>query len=249
MLNTLDMLKKGTSILAQRARGASRLLESFVGANTRLRVQRDDAFVLWDDVLLTADDDDALPPPEWLRRTLCCASWEATQNAARGSVCVAVVDPSPTTDVDSAGRYDVRADGALTRSWAPRLGLRLLPVKASVGKVPATGAIVVPERPLTPELITAPVTVPRPRGKLFDPNASDADTALSVSPRVLARRGSDTPASPVVPVILANKRGGKRPMSGGGPRKPPISVLAAAKEKEEPVRVVRLLARGEKLDP
>ncbi|KZW03208.1 hypothetical protein EXIGLDRAFT_725668 [Exidia glandulosa HHB12029] len=243
VLNTLDLLKKGTSLLAQRARGASRLLESFVGSNTRLRVQRDDAFLLWDDVLLTADDADALPPPEWLRRTLCCACWETTHNSARGSVLVAVVDSSPTTDVESAGRFDVRADGTLVKSWVPRVGLRILPVKGS--SAPPTGRVaagnMVPEKPLTPEPISAPVTVPRVRGKLFDPNASDSDAAHPTSPRrVIA------PSSPMA--ILANsKRGGKRPGSGGhgGPPRKPMNVVAV----KEPVRVVRLLARGEKLDP
>ncbi|KAI9462111.1 hypothetical protein HD554DRAFT_2176087 [Boletus coccyginus] len=43
-LNTLDLLKKGTSSLAQRACSASRILEARVGTNSRIRVQRDDAF-------------------------------------------------------------------------------------------------------------------------------------------------------------------------------------------------------------
>ncbi|CDO76532.1 hypothetical protein BN946_scf184399.g2 [Trametes cinnabarina] len=47
-LNTLDLLKKGTSALAQRARAASRILEAQVGANPRIRVQQDAAFVPWD---------------------------------------------------------------------------------------------------------------------------------------------------------------------------------------------------------
>ncbi|KAJ3494832.1 hypothetical protein NLJ89_g10728 [Agrocybe chaxingu] len=49
-LNTLDLLKKGTSSLAQKARAASRILEAQVGTNPRIRVQRDDAFVLWDKI-------------------------------------------------------------------------------------------------------------------------------------------------------------------------------------------------------
>lgn len=243
VLNTLDLLKKGASVLAQRARAASRLLESFVGSDTRLRVQRDEAYVLWDDILVSGSDQDLLPPPEWLRRTLCCASWEAAHNA-RGSAVIAVADPSPPSDIDSAGRFDVRADGALVRAWVSRVGLRMVGVKPSAGR-PNNA---VPEA-LAPEPISAPVTVPRIRGKLFDPNASDADAPPS--PKIFMRRPSDTPAPPppVVPVIL-NRRGGggggaKRPPVGAGPRKP----AAPAKEKSEPVRVVRLLSRGEKLDP
>ncbi|KAF5361228.1 hypothetical protein D9757_013219 [Collybiopsis confluens] len=98
-LNTLDLLKKGTTSLAQRARAASRFLESQVGNNPRIRVQRDDAFVPWDEIAFlpdsakasdaAADDDDkhndkdkpskvisTAPSPEWVRRIICCARWE-----------------------------------------------------------------------------------------------------------------------------------------------------------------------------
>ena len=49
-LNTLDILKKGTTPLAQRACAASRILEAQVGMNPRIIVQRDDAFVLWNEI-------------------------------------------------------------------------------------------------------------------------------------------------------------------------------------------------------
>ena len=38
-LNTLDLLKKGTSALAHRARAASRILEAQVGTNPRIRIK------------------------------------------------------------------------------------------------------------------------------------------------------------------------------------------------------------------
>ena len=77
MLNTLDLLKKGTSSLAQRARAASRILEAQVGTNPRVRVQRDEAFVYWDKIASTSQDTGTpLPSPEWVRRTVCCAKWE-----------------------------------------------------------------------------------------------------------------------------------------------------------------------------
>ena len=77
-LNTLDLLKKGTTVLAQRARAASRILEAQVGTNPRIRVQRDDAFVLWDDIPFVDQAAAAagLASPEWVRRTICCARWE-----------------------------------------------------------------------------------------------------------------------------------------------------------------------------
>ena len=79
------MLKKGSSSLAQRARAASRILEQQVGTNDRIRVQRDDAFVAWDDIEFKADPANSVDAkgssqtPEWLRRTICCAKWELVQ--------------------------------------------------------------------------------------------------------------------------------------------------------------------------
>ncbi|KAJ3767381.1 hypothetical protein FB446DRAFT_333080 [Lentinula raphanica] len=86
-LNTLDLLKKGTNSLAQRARAASRILEAQVGNNPRIRVQRDEAFILWDsiDFQLGSDSPDTKNTPqtcpEWVRRTICCARWEV-ENAS-----------------------------------------------------------------------------------------------------------------------------------------------------------------------
>ena len=54
VLNTLDLLKKGTSPIAIHARAASRFLESQVGANPRIRVQRDEEFIPWDFLYDTA---------------------------------------------------------------------------------------------------------------------------------------------------------------------------------------------------
>lgn len=58
-LNTLDLLKKGTSSLAQRARAASRILEAQVGTNPRIRVQQDDAFVYWDKIAFNNNSNNA----------------------------------------------------------------------------------------------------------------------------------------------------------------------------------------------
>ncbi|KAF8626621.1 hypothetical protein AX15_004780 [Amanita polypyramis BW_CC] len=111
-LNTLDLLKKGTTSLAQRARAASRILESQVGTNKRIRVQRDEAFVYWDKIafvpvaeqdqtgpgngsgnengndaatkLSVSPNQHSIPPPspEWVRRTVCCAKWETENSLA-----------------------------------------------------------------------------------------------------------------------------------------------------------------------
>ncbi|KAF8335357.1 uncharacterized protein EI90DRAFT_321232 [Cantharellus anzutake] len=49
-LNTLDLLKKGGSTIAIHARAASRFLEAQVGTNPRIRVQGDEQFIPWDDL-------------------------------------------------------------------------------------------------------------------------------------------------------------------------------------------------------
>ncbi|KAF8581158.1 hypothetical protein K439DRAFT_1662417 [Ramaria rubella] len=117
-LNTLDLLKKGSTPLAQRARAASRILESQVGTNPRIRVQRDDAFVLWGEIPfqnLMSDEFPALgnnklgsghipsgmaPPPEWLRRTICCARWEMVNAISDLNVGL----PAPSAAFDALSR-------------------------------------------------------------------------------------------------------------------------------------------------
>ncbi|KAG9044805.1 hypothetical protein FS837_007516 [Tulasnella sp. UAMH 9824] len=49
-LNTLDLLKKGTSRTAVQARHASRLLEAQVGTNPRILVQQDHGYIPWEEV-------------------------------------------------------------------------------------------------------------------------------------------------------------------------------------------------------
>ncbi|KAI0291948.1 hypothetical protein B0F90DRAFT_304904 [Multifurca ochricompacta] len=112
-LNTLDLLKKGSTPLAQRARTASRVLESQVGTNPRVRVQQDSAFVLRDKIAFHNEDDSddsahptnspplskstlSSPSPEWVRRTICCAQCE-TDNAdtARPRVVLATLAGQP----------------------------------------------------------------------------------------------------------------------------------------------------------
>lgn len=212
------MLKKGSSLLAQRARAASRLLESFVGAGTRLRVQRDEAFVLWDDMPFNDPNADLLPEPEWLRRTLCCARWETTQSSS--AVLVAVAEPADATETG-------RADGVLVKAWLPRVGLKPFEVRATPGNVAAAAAETKAAATVVERERDA-VVIPRVRGKLFDPKNDDAYYTDQQPPSPRAVR-----SKPIVP------------------RKAGPAGLHAKREKEtaEPVKVVRLLARGEKLDP
>ncbi|KAH9899702.1 hypothetical protein C8Q73DRAFT_816861 [Cubamyces lactineus] len=155
-LNTLDLLKKGTGVLAQRARAASCILEAQVGTNPHICVQQDDAFVPWDSI--TFDDQTAgtqNTSPEWVRRTICC-SWEAEhaaeelndQKVVRPCVVLAVLSPSADVHTEPANaapisaspvplpapqpnRYECRLSGALVARWASKAGIEVLEVSSA----------------------------------------------------------------------------------------------------------------------
>lgn len=140
-LNTLDVLKSGTSHVAARSRAASRLLEEEVGANPRIRVQRDDAFIPWDTIAAKSASGVGSVPnqpdarwkvegagaPEWMKRMLCCAKWEAgTGNPDNKRVVFALVDAKDTT---TSGRHEPLVDGELVREWSAKLGLEVMEVE------------------------------------------------------------------------------------------------------------------------
>ncbi|KAN0114211.1 hypothetical protein V8E52_007009 [Russula decolorans] len=239
-LNTLDLLKKGSTPLAQRARTASRVLESQVGTNPRVRVQQDAAFVLWDkinfdeDTTTTTTSDananantsvpsSASPSPEWVRRTICCAQWETEH-----------------------------ADTALPRVVLAALAQQP-PQQSSDDLTP------------TPAQAASPVPLPAPHhgqqhrheprvtGSLVTYWARRAHLAvLEVPPSA----GSDDRVSPEDRRPAHNHhnhhhhrgRGGGRGGGGGMVERPP-AVKAMMDVVAQPSRVVRVLARGEKLDP
>lgn len=66
--------------LAARARGASRLLESQVGANARIRVQRDADFIPV--TLNKSSPEEKEIMPAWVNSTLSCVAWEVQAAAA-----------------------------------------------------------------------------------------------------------------------------------------------------------------------
>ncbi|KAF7361095.1 hypothetical protein MSAN_01140700 [Mycena sanguinolenta] len=147
-LNTLDLLKKGSSALAQRARAASRVLEAQVGVNARVRVQRDDAYVLWDAirfadpigvedatkkkgeegnaVLALSDDPDNVP--EWVRRTVCCARYEVDNAAAA----------SPTTTTTTTAAASVPAPAGAP-SASPAVVLAVLAPSPDIARPLSAG--------------------------------------------------------------------------------------------------------------
>ncbi|KXN84653.1 hypothetical protein AN958_12031 [Leucoagaricus sp. SymC.cos] len=223
-LNTLDLLKKGTSPLAQRARAASRILEAQVGTNPRIRVQRDDAFVLWDQITMkdasSADEADfkAAPSPEWVRRTICCTRWEI-QNAnttinPAGTLKLADSNdtsmapvPLPAPSVPHANKFEARSSGVLVAKWAEKAGIETLPVEPTL---PGRGAGAGGDEDERPK---------RNHHSHHGPKG---------------RRSSNTD-HPHAPKACLVER--------------PPAVMAMMEMVSQPSRVVRVLARGEKLEP
>ncbi|KAI0247530.1 hypothetical protein BJV78DRAFT_908874 [Lactifluus subvellereus] len=241
-LNTLDLLKKGSTPLAQRARTASRVLESQVGTNPRVRVQQDDAFILWDKI--TFDEDpltsgtnatsmpsSTSPSPEWVRRTICCAQWETEHaDAARPRVVLATLAPPQSSSAAAAPAGDASQQQSEPATTSP------VPLPA-------------------PHLAQQHRHEPRVTGTLVTHWARRARLAvLEVPPFLAATAAADDRASPEDRRSAHHHhhhnnhhhRGRGR---GGGMVERPPAVKAMMEMVAQPTRVVRVLARGEKLDP
>ena len=240
-MNTLDLLKKGTTPLSQRARAASRVLEAQVGSNPRIRVQQDDAFVSWDAISFNSSPQNPLMgSPEWLRRTICCACWEAGYQS--------VQEPSP----DAADQR---------RNPNPKLVFAVIAQNSE----PVTLA------PKNPSLVESPVPLPTPHVNKFEPRTTGTLAAywatraglnvLEVKPlqedTYNSRKREELDAAfrnrKITPhqANSKNRNGGAPPVLRGGKglvERPP-AVKAMMDVVSQPSRVVRVLARGEKLEP
>lgn len=244
-LNTLDLLKKGTSSLAQKARAASRILEAQVGTNARIRVQRDDAFVLWDQILFK-DDDIPNSCPEWVRRIICCARWE-TENPERE---LTRPEQQIVKNMKNLKQDPVKVVLAIL-SAAPNLSPQPVSLKLADMAISA-------ETPLAPVPLPAPA-VPhanrfeaRSTGALVIPWASKAGIELLEVEPALPGRGDeeDRPKRGGHPQAARGRRtsGGEHRAKPGLVERPP-AVMAMMEMVSQPSKVVRVLARGEKLDP
>lgn len=259
-LNTLDLLKKGTSPLAQRARAASRILEAQVGTNPRIRVQRDDAFVLWDQIPMkeTLSDDEAdskaAPSPEWVRRTICCAHWE-------------VDNADVTIHSDGNGRP---ADGTVEKgNGNKKYKVVLAVLSGSPNLSPPNHALKLAD---SNETSMAPVPLPAPsvpHGNKFEARSSGVLVAkwaekagietLPVEPTLPGRGGGpggDEDERPKRTHHSHHGPKGRRSSNTDHPHAPkaclverPPAVMAMMEMVSQPSRVVRVLARGEKLEP
>ncbi|KAH7925741.1 hypothetical protein BV22DRAFT_1104772 [Leucogyrophana mollusca] len=258
-LNTLDLLKKGTSPLAQRARAASRILEAQVGTNPRIRVQRDDAFVPWDRIdFKDAPSDDERDKaisslhlsssPEWVRRMICCARWEVDNAAStldadgankKLKVVLAVLSPSaaqmtsqlPTTKTgDSVSEISspvpLPVPHAHTHKHEPRSSGLL------IGHWGSRAGIQLFEVDATP--MASPPPAPHSANVRGPDDDERGKRQIGKGRRNSNSRG--TSGSPAA-------------VRGTGLVERPPAVMQMMEMVAQPTKVVRVLARGEKLEP
>ncbi|KAG6872272.1 hypothetical protein C0995_011371 [Termitomyces sp. Mi166 len=269
-LNTLDLLKKGTSHLAQRARAASRVLEAQVGTNPRIRVQQDDAFVLWDKIEFS--DNAAANPapstsPEWVRRTICCAQWEV-EAASKNS------NSDNEKDKDAFEEGEGQSQEKNEQKTKEKTTTRKV-ILAVLGSAPdPSTSLSLNEPSSTPAPIT-PVPLPAPHvhinkheprssGQLVAQWAARANIKLlSIEPSVHSDEeghghghGHGAKSKRRRPSDAHGHSGkahhghghGYSQVQGALVERPP-AVMAMMEVVAQPSRTVRVLARGEKLDP
>lgn len=194
-------------------------------------MQRDDAYVSWEDIAFKATPapNPLMGTPEWLRRTISCARWEAVRDGESRKVVFAVVAqaaPASTATNDStaaspvplptphANKFEPRTTGTLVAYWAARAGVDLYEVQPM-----------------------ADVAEHANNGRRSD----EEDGAARAKKHHPAGRGRG-----------GYHGGGDRnthgPLTRGLVERPP-AVMAMMEMVAQPSRVVRVLARGEKLDP
>jgi hypothetical protein len=217
------------------------VLEAQVGTNPRIRVQQDDAFVSWEAISFNTNAPNPLMgSPEWLRRTICCACWEAGRPAAQAT--------SP-----DAGNEPWSANSKL------------------VFAVIAQNSEPVTLAPKNPPVVESPVPLPTPHVNKFEPRTTGTLAAywatragldvLEVRPLHEDTHGNRKHEDPDGPFRNRkhtphqahgkNRNGGAPPVlrSGKGLVERPPAVKAMMDVVSQPSRVVRVLARGEKLEP
>ena len=217
------------------------MLEAQVGTNPRIRVQQDDDFVSWEAISFNASAPNPLMgSPEWLRRTICCASWEAKHPA--------VQETSPGTEVEF-------------QNASSKL----------VFAVIARGSETVTLAPKKPSTADSPVPLPTPHVNKFEPRttgtlagywaARAGLNVLEIQPLhedTHGNRKHEQPdGAPRHRKNISQQANGKNRNSGAPPvlrsgkglvERPP-AVKAMMDAVSQPTRVVRVLARGEKLEP
>lgn len=152
-LRILDLAKKGTSILAVRARAASRFLEEQVGINQHVKLQEDRAHIPWADVPIsltnvkpavgdaanTGETQDSINidvfqvrknAPQWVQSILGSVAWEVQEYADK-KVVLAVMDSltaSGEATTDAQMRLEQKTNGESVLSCALRLKVPFIKV-------------------------------------------------------------------------------------------------------------------------
>ncbi|KAH7912114.1 hypothetical protein BJ138DRAFT_837176 [Hygrophoropsis aurantiaca] len=257
-LNTLDLLKKGTSPLAQRARAASRILEAQVGTNPRIRVQRDDAFVPWDKIDFKdapSDDerDKTISPlhlsssPEWVRRMICCARWEVDNAATtleftdgkKPKVILAVLSPA-------AAQMASQLPAAKTSDSVAEL--------SSPVPLPAPHTHTHKHEPRSSGILIGHWAA-RANIDLFEVDATPITSSPSSPQQVNVRtpdddeRGKRQTGRGRRNSNPRGNSGSPAAVRGTGLVERPPAVMQMMEMVSQPTKVVRVLARGEKLEP
>ena len=218
-----------------------------MGTNPRIRVQRDDAFVPWDriefkDVLNDDKDRPASQPlhlsgsPEWVRRMICCARWEVDHAAEtlaptgdKLKVVLAVLSPSAApaqagrteTSPEVSSPVPLPAPSPHAHKYEPRSAGLL------IGHWGARAGITLLE--LEPS--SAPFTSP----------SSSHARVPDEDDRGKRQSGRGRRNSHVAPSLPTTR--------GTGLVERPPAVMQMMEVVSQPSKVVRVLARGEKLEP
>lgn len=246
--------------MAQRARAASRILEAQVGVNNRIKVQRDDAYVPWDEIPfkdMEASISDLKAPnattPEWLRRTICCARWEydnankaeteasekesGAASAPPGLIFAVCLEPAQLPEVASAtaspvplpaphmSKHEQRCTGTLVTQWAREAGIPVLECK--------------------PTPLPAPPTGPGNGRNSRNGVRSSSEEEHRSGP--MKGQNGRKPHRGEFSGDKANVYGPGR--NGGVMVERPAATMAMNASMMQPSKVIRVLARGEKLDP
>ena len=252
-----------------------------MGSNPRIRVQRDDAFVLWDEIPTQSVNE--LPdsavgsprfmsllatPPEWLRRTICCARWEVI-NAPEELRYIPAV-PTSLNSIDSdLGPSASRPVTPTSESTHNTDSLKTEETKAingaGEGAAAANGgikvllAVVTPSSKSNNDSESAGYTgrYERVDGALVRAWAErtgiqvlDVEPSPSLPPRSAPAQPSPEKRRPP-PHTGGDKLGRPdRKYNGPGPKSPVVEKpIAMSIINDQPVKVLRVLARGEKLEP
>lgn len=261
------------------------MLEQQVGTNPRIKVQRDEAYVLWDNIPFhkpasdvnddgASEDKHKLNTPEWVRRTICCARWEFDQlkpaesesnageseepapissNNAKSAVntsiqrstspppvivavCLETAQLPDATSASSpvplpvpyqASKHEQRCAGALVAQWAKEAGIPVVEYTATPLPMPSSGRRGLPSHTRTPSD--------------DEPVNHSHQSPNRLKPMTIKMKSGSPFSGDKSPFFGPGRTGGalvERPAA--------TMVMNDVVQLSKPIR---LLARGEKLDP